>query len=202
MAGDADQPGTVIEFRSPRAREEFTSYVAMVIFLGAWAMLFCGLFMTYALLRSRAPAWPPAGEPVMGLSLPILVTVLMLGSSSILHLGYRALRGRNQASAFSMVLMATALGLGMLGAQYAICRELWHQGLRPWSSPYGSLLYTMTGIHAAHAVVGLGALVWLSSKIRSGLINAARLLPLRLWGLYWHFLGLVWVMLFFVVFAL
>ena len=54
MAGEPGTFDNVIEFRSPRAREEFSAYVAMLIFLGSWVMMFSGLFMAYELLKARA----------------------------------------------------------------------------------------------------------------------------------------------------
>ena len=199
MAGEPGTFDNVIEFRSPRAREEFSAYVAMLIFLGSWVMMFSGLFMAYELLKARAEVWPPAGEPVLLLSVPLLTTVFMLATSCLYHLGYLAVRRREQARALYWLLGSLVSGLGVVVAQAAGWSILWKAGLTPWRSPYGSLVYTLTVVHAAHVLVGAFASAYLCVRVRQGLLNAARFLPLRLWGLYWHSVGLVWVILFFVV---
>jgi heme/copper-type cytochrome/quinol oxidase subunit 3 len=89
--------GSVAELR-PRAREEFTSSLGMLIALGSWAMMFGALFFTYAGVRSRAVTWPPPGVPHLPVALPALNTVVLLASSVAMSLGIRALaRGQRKA---------------------------------------------------------------------------------------------------------
>jgi cytochrome c oxidase subunit 3 len=194
--------GDVVEYRSPRAREEFTAYVGMVIFLGAWAMLFCGLFLAYGLLRARAPHWPPPHQPGLPWRVPLLNSALLAASSATLHSGYGAVRAAQGRAAARRLLAATVLGAMFLAAQAALWTALRGQGLTPNSSTYGSVVYLLTGVHALHVAVGVVALGWLTLRTRQGLINAARHLGLRLWAMYWHFVGAVWAFLFVAVFLL
>jgi heme/copper-type cytochrome/quinol oxidase subunit 3 len=188
--------GKVVEYRSPRARQEFTAYVGMVIFLGSWAMLFCGMFMAYGFIRLRTPAWPPVGQPLLPLHAPILNTLMLMLSGVVLHLGYRRLQSGGQVAAFRAVAASTLLGAAFVAGQVAVWRTMIERGLTLSSSLYGSLFYTLTGIHLLHVLVGVVALCWLSFSLWRGTVNPARHLSLQLWGLYWHFVGAVWLLTF------
>jgi cytochrome c oxidase subunit 3 len=146
--------GEVIEYRSPREREEFTAFVGMEL------------------------------------------------SSASLHSGYHALRRGEQRRSAARVAVSTVLGISFFAGQAAIWIALAQRGLSLTSSPFGSLFYGLTGIHLAHVAVGLGALGWLTWRVHRGLTNPARYLALRLWGLYWHFVGVIWLILFVSVYLL
>src|SRR5262245_23024964 len=72
-----------------------TGYLGMVVFLGSWAMMFAAVFFVYAVLRLRAPSWPPYGAARLPLGLPAVNTLVMLGSSLALHQALRGLRREN-----------------------------------------------------------------------------------------------------------
>src|ERR1700687_1037837 len=96
--------GRVINYRSPRTRDETTAHIGMIIFLGSWAMMFAALFFIYAGLRVRSVGWPPPGVPVLPLALPALNTLTIGSSSVVLQLGLGAFR-----SGRPKVLRAAAL---------------------------------------------------------------------------------------------
>ena len=194
--------GDLIEYHSPREREEFTAYVGMLVFLGSWAMLFCGLFMAYGLLRSRSHLWPPAFQPAPPLGAGALITLLLLASSGLLQSGLRAVREGAGKRATQRVALATALGAAFSVGQVAIGVGLHRQGLTLNSSPFGSIYYGLTFIHLLHVAVGLVALGWLTVRVSRGLVNPARHLALRLWAMYWHFVGVVWLVMYVAVFVL
>src|SRR5882724_7801898 len=83
--------GTVVALR-PRAKEEFTSSLGMIIFLASWAMMFGTLFFAYGFVRTRAATWPPLGAPALPLALPALNTAIILVSSFSFSSGLKALR--------------------------------------------------------------------------------------------------------------
>src|SRR5579859_6659545 len=72
---------TVVSLR-PHAKQEFTSYLGMIITLGSWGIMFAGLFFAYAGVCLSAPSWPPPGAPRLPLALPLLNT-FVLGASSL-----------------------------------------------------------------------------------------------------------------------
>jgi heme/copper-type cytochrome/quinol oxidase subunit 3 len=67
--------------------------------------------------------------------------------------------------------------------------------------PYPSVFWALTTFHALHVLVGLVALAFLAWRTARGTYNAARHLPVRLWAMYWHFVGVVWLLIFASVFV-
>jgi cytochrome c oxidase subunit III len=196
--------GAVLSFgsRSPMIRRAYTSYLGMVIFLASWAMMFAALFFAYAVVRGRAVVWPPLDQPVLPKGLPALNTALILGSSLLLHRAARQLR-RGQGAAATRGFVSTAvLGLVFLCLQLKVWVSLFQAGLTPDSGPYGSVFYGLTCFHAIHALVGLIALAWLGWKTWIGAVGPTRAMPVRLWAMYWHFVGAVWLLMFVTIYVL
>jgi heme/copper-type cytochrome/quinol oxidase subunit 3 len=154
--------------------------MGMAIFVASWAMLFAALFFAYALSRLRAHVWPPADLPALPLGLPALATLVLAGSSA-------ALRG-------GRVRLAAALGVAFLVVQVVVWRQMALAGLRPQAGAYASYFFALTVFHALHVLVGLGALGWLALRPRP--------LPLRLWTIYWHMVGVIWAVMFLLVYVL
>src|SRR5205814_4863026 len=78
------------QYRLRRSEDEVTSYIGMVIFLASWAMMFAALFFAYALVRFRAPIWPPVDQPRLPILLPALNTVIIAASSGLVAVAVRA----------------------------------------------------------------------------------------------------------------
>src|SRR5919109_578840 len=87
---DAPDVPQLQQYRLRRREEEVTSYVGMVIFLGSWAMMFAALFFAYAVVRFRAPLWPPPDQPRLPILLPGLNTVIIAVSSGLISVAVRA----------------------------------------------------------------------------------------------------------------
>jgi len=188
--------GDVLRYRPPRAHEETTAYVGMVIFLASWAMMFAALFFAYGYVRSRAAVWPPPDLPLLPILLPLLNTAVLGGSSAALQLGGWWIARGNVHRLVWALGVAVALGALFLALQVVLWSNLYGQGLRPSTGgPYGSVFYGLTCFHALHVLVGLGGLAWLWRQGSVGLLSAARHLPLRLWTMYWHFVGVVWALM-------
>ncbi len=188
--------GEVLRYRPPRAHDETTAYLGMVIFLASWAMMFAALFFAYGYVRSRALVWPPPDLPLLPIALPLANTLVLGVSSAVLQFGnWSIAKGSSSRLAWALGL-TVALGILFLALQLVLWFQLYREGLRPSSGgPYGSVFYGLTWFHAVHVAVGLGGLVWLWRKARLGTLSAARHLPLRLWTMYWHFVGVVWALM-------
>jgi cytochrome c oxidase subunit 3 len=195
--------GEVLPYRPPKAREETTAYLGMVIFLASWAMLFAALFFAYGFVRSRSLAWPPQDLPVLPKLLPLVNTGVLGLSSGVLQFGARAI-GRGGSRQLRMALLgALLLGALFLGLQTWLWVSLYGEGLRPENGgPYGSVFYGLTWLHGIHVVVGLLGLAWVYCRAHAGAFSAARHLPVRLWAMYWHFVGVVWALMFVSIFLL
>src|SRR4051794_3907060 len=101
----------------PRAREDFTSSLGMIIFLASWAMMFCALFFAYAFMRARQPVWPPPDTPPLPIALPALNTVVLLASSYTFTRGLAQLGRGNRTALTRWVALTLVLGAAFLGLQ-------------------------------------------------------------------------------------
>jgi heme/copper-type cytochrome/quinol oxidase subunit 3 len=182
----------VLSYRSPREHEAYTQYLGMVIFLCAWAMLFCGLFMAYGVIRSSTNPWPPEGAPRLPLGLGAVNLVLIGLASAAFHTGALRLRQNQRARAVQAMVLALALGGMFLAVQAAVWNDLYHRGLVLDGGPYPSLIYVITGFHGLHLLFGEGALVYIVARVWRGTFNAANFQPVRLWGMYWHSVAILW----------
>ena len=176
-----------------RSREG-TAWLGMVVFLGSWAMMFAALFFAAGVVRSRLPEWPPAGSPDVSRLLPAWNTLVLGASSAGLQ---RALsRARAGKSWRSGLIGSVGLGVVFVGLQAVFFTELIRAGLRWEDGVLAGVIYGLTGFHALHVLVGLVGLATVAAGA------AARpLLSLRLWTMYWHFVGVVWLAICAVVFT-
>lgn len=183
----------------PRQLPISNGVLGMGILLCSLTMLFSGLMSAYVVLRSIAGSnWPPAGVPVLPSGL-WGSTLILLASSVTLGWGQRAVR-RNEGSATRWALvLTTLLGLAFLGFQTYLWREVFLAGLTQ-GSQYGGLFFTLTGIHAAHVIGGIVVLVWVSLRSLAGRYSAKQHEGITLAAMYWHFLGVIWIALFTVLY--
>jgi heme/copper-type cytochrome/quinol oxidase subunit 3 len=166
----------------------------MAVFLGSWAMLFTGLFFAYAFVRARAPAWPPLEAPPLPRLVPGLNTLAIAASSAAVVRAVRQRELGRDRSAARLLAVAVALGASFLALQGLVWGELWGAGLLPSSGPFGSVFYAFTAFHALHVLVGLAGLGAVALRVRSR--AGATPTDVRLWGWYWHFVGVLWLLLY------
>src|SRR5262245_6522699 len=145
----------------PRAKQDFTASLGMIVFLASWAMMFSALFFAYAFVRSRSVVWPPPGAPALPIALPAVNTFVMLASSLTFARALAELaRGRRRALT-AWVAATLVLGLVFVSLQAVVWRTVARAGLSVASGIYGSAFYVMTAFHGLHVVVGLGILCWM-----------------------------------------
>jgi heme/copper-type cytochrome/quinol oxidase subunit 3 len=195
--------GDVLQYRPPKARAETTAVMGMVIFLSSWAMMFASLFFAYAFVRTKSPTWPPDGLSPLPRLLPAASTVVLGLSSLLLQRGIKIVKASAPGSLWRSLLGAVLLGVLFLTLQTYLWLTLYAGGLKPSSGgSYTSVFYGLTWLHALHVVVGLVGLAVVARRAFAGEFNAARYLPVRLWAMYWHFVGVVWLLMFVSVFLL
>ena len=179
--------------RADRAAPISASTLGMILFISSEVMFFAGLFGAYFTIRSRAAQWPPAGAEHVELLLPSIATAVLVASSVTAHraIGHAE---RDEASRTSIWLGVTVvMGAAFLGAQAFEYSQL---GFSVADHSYGTLFYAMTGFHALHVAGGLAALgiVWI--KNARGDLQGGRAGSAVAVGYYWHFVDVVWVLLF------
>ncbi len=169
--------------------------LGMWLFLASEIMFFAGLFATYVVLRMGHPAWPgPEGH----LSVPLgtINTFVLIGSSMTMVMALAASE-RGALPALRGWLGATiALGavfLGIKGFEYST--KFAHH-IFPSTNVFWSCYYALTGLHALHVIGGMGLNAWVLSMTRASSLWQRRGHLLELMGLYWHFVDVVWIFLF------
>jgi cytochrome c oxidase subunit 3 len=177
-------------------------WYGMVFFIASEAVFFANLIASYLYLRVRAGAWPPPAElHAYPLELnKILVgvnTVILLSSSIPMHLaGRAAVQGKRKTLVWS--LFATVLlGVTFLSIQLY---EFTHAGFGPQSGVFGSTFYTLTGFHGAHVTAGALFLIVCLVRAARGDFTAKKHFAVQSAEMYWHFVDVVWVVLFTVLY--
>ena len=173
------------------------------LFLASEVMLFGSLFSSYALLRIGAPTWPEQSA-ILSVPLATLNTIVLIASSVTMVLAWTALRTRDLAR-YRIYMGATIL----CGAAFMVVKafeygDKFAHGLVPSTSNFLGLYFVLTGLHAIHVLGGMvvntflwgpGTRMWRTDPERfTNRVEVA--------GLYWHFVDLVWIFLFPVLYLL
>ena len=190
---------TVVALR-PHEKEDFTSYLGMIITLGSWGIMFAGLFFAYAGVRISSPTWPPPGVPRLPILLPLANTVVLALSSVTAQLALSAIRRARKDEMKALLAVTVFLGAFFLGMQYMLWESVGRSGLHLDSGTYGSVFYALTLFHALHVAAGVLALVWV--LVRASAFTAHSHRPVRMCTMFWHFVDLVWLTTFVSVFLL
>ena len=187
------------------------------LFLASEVMLFGSLSSSYALLRSGAPTWPVQHE-ILSVPLAALNTVVLIASSVTMVMAWASLAphtasvraGNRDEEARSLKRYRLFMGLTLLGgAIFLVVKTIeytdkFSHHLYPATNNFLGLYFTLTGLHALHVIVGMivngflwgpGARMWRSQPERfANRIEVA--------GIYWHFVDVVWIFLFPVLYLL
>jgi cytochrome c oxidase subunit 3 len=177
-----------------------TQFVGLVIFLGSATVMFSALFFSFALYRLHAAAaWPPPALVDVPLWMPTVSTGLILASSILLEWSRRhAVAGRLAVSRKG-VLGTFGLALLFVAMQCWLWSVMWAQGVTLSSGQFASFFYLLTVFHALHVVVGLGLLLYFARCLQTDPVWSVAV-PARLITLFWHFVGVVWGLLFVLLF--
>jgi len=165
------------------------------VFLASEAFFFGGLLAAYFVLRGSSPAWV---EP-LGIGLGAALTVLLVASSLCASAAVRSLRAGERATASNRMLAAAALALGFLGIQAFEWFELAQVGFTPRGSLAGASFYVLTGAHGLHVLAGV---VWLGASGAIVRRPSSSALHAELAALYQHFVDVIWLVLFVLLYLL
>jgi cytochrome c oxidase subunit 3 len=173
------------------------------LFLASEVMLFGSVFASYVVLRVGAQAWPDQSA-VLNVPLATLNTLLLIASSVTIVLAWAALKNANLPR-YRLFMGLTLLGgTGFLVTKAFEYGDKLQHGLLPATSIFYALYFTMTGLHALHVIAGLivnaylwgpGAAMWKTQPARFR--NRVEIA-----GIYWHFVDVVWILLFLVLYLL
>ncbi len=172
----------------------------MVMFLIAESAIFLGLFTAYLIYRSMSPVWPPEGTPERELLLPAINSVILIASSFVMHQGQTAIR-KNDVKGLQLWLGLTAvMGAIFLAGQLY---EYFHLEMGLTTNLFSSCFYVLTGFHGLHVTFGLMlilSVLWRSQE--QGHYSSTSHFGVEAAELYWHFVDVVWIILFILVYLL
>ena len=189
-----------------------TASLGMWVFLVTEVLFFGGMFMTYTLNRSTYPEVFGEASRSINLTLGAVNTVVLIGSSLTMAMSVWAAQvGKKQLVTFFLIatLVLGSVFLGIKGVEYHEKFVEHHvPGLNFNFEPgadaatnahaqlFFSLYFAMTGLHALHMIIGAGLLIWLIKESFKGRFTPEWSTPVDLVGLYWHFVDIVWIFLF------
>jgi cytochrome c oxidase subunit 3/cytochrome o ubiquinol oxidase subunit 3 len=173
-------------------------------FIGSETLFFASLITTYLVLAPVNVARADFQDPkvFLDIELTTLLAAILLASSLTMVLALAAIR-RNDIKMFRVWLLATVgLGFGFLGGQVYEFQHLYHEGVTLSSSIFGTTFFVLTGFHGTHVLIGA---IWLFSvfiKVMKYPDSPENILDVELGGLYWHFVDLVWVAIFTLIYLI
>ena len=168
--------------------------------IGTWWFLsseiptFGAVLVAYIVMRLGGPGWSEASHQ-LNFNIALINTFILLTSSMTIVMAHSAVLDQNFKRAANFLGLTVVLGLGFLGMkafEYSI--EISH-GFLPSSGIFWSFYYAMTGLHGLHVLAGIiiNSVLWIQAA-RGTLANHRHRVELA--GLYWHFVDIVWIFLF------
>ena len=207
--------GLAHQFETMEQQHE-TDTLGIWVFLVTELMFFGGLFASYAIYRSLyLPAFE-AGSRVLNVKLGALNTMILLSSSFTMAMAVRSAQAGKRKALALFLILTMLLGVIFLGVKGMEYHDEYVAAMIPGIhfAPQGAVLqpllpaglgrvqifmcfyFVMTAVHAVHMIIGLGLLLVLLLRSRTGAFSPQYFAPVEVTGLYWHFVDVVWIFLF------
>ena len=205
--GHAHHPALAHHFDN-LAQQGEASTLGMWVFLVTEVLFFGGLFLVYLVYRSTYPEAFIAGSHELDVLLGGINTAVLITSSLTMALAVHAAQTGHRRTLMIFLVVTMVLGAAFLGIKSV---EYYHKFVEHHVPGPGfqfeeeyirhaqlffSLYFIMTGLHAVHMIIGLGIMTWMLWWSWRGTITADYYSPIEISGLYWHFVDIVWIFLF------
>ena len=176
-----------------------STVLGMLLFIASEIMLFGSFFTAYFFVRVvNGFAWPPHGfglpRYVAGINTAILVT-----SSFTMHWALQSIRRNNRAGLQAGLVLTFLMGLTFLLTQFI---EYARVGFAPHDNAFTTIFFCLTGLHGAHVFVGLTILLFATIRAFRGHFDSEHYHGVELPGIYWHFVDVMWIVVFATVYIL
>ncbi|OGR83559.1 MAG: hypothetical protein A2902_04105 [Elusimicrobia bacterium RIFCSPLOWO2_01_FULL_64_13] len=170
--------------------------LGMWVFLASEVMLFGGFISSYVILRTGSPYFSIPPREMLGVPLATLNTFVLITSSVTMVLALDAVQ-KGSVKGLVRYLSATLfLAFCFLGIKAYEYHHKWLEGITLTSGLFGSFYYTLTALHALHVIGGIVFISYLLAMALKGRYDSREHARVEYAGLYWHFVDLVWVVLF------
>lgn len=190
------------------------SYLGMWIFLVTEIMFFGGLFTAYVVYRTAHPYAFALGSHELDIGLGAINTAVLIGSSLTMALAVWAAQTGRRKAIVGFIVLTIALGCVFLGIKVVEYGAKFEHHLVPgpdfhWEGDYPesvemffNLYFATTGLHAAHMVIGIGILLVIAALAWKGCFTEENHNLVEGIGLYWHFVDIVWIVIFVLVYLI
>jgi cytochrome c oxidase subunit 3 len=176
--------------------------MGMYIFLASEVMFFGSLFATYFYLYGSHITWPPAPPSstpefyVNWWPIPFFNTIILLSSGVTCHFAADAMAHDNRPRFFILQVVTIILGFGFEAGQLIEFIAAFQRGMTLTANSFASAFFTMTGFHGAHVLGGLILLILILYRASRGQFSSQHHVGVAAVTLYWHFVDVVWIFLF------
>ncbi|MHB8695819.1 MAG: cytochrome c oxidase subunit 3 [Solirubrobacteraceae bacterium] len=194
--GHAEHHGPPVAHRSSRVE---SSVLGMYLFIISEVMIFGAFFTAYFFIRVvNHDPWP-APHTVLPEAVAGVNTAILLSSSLTLHWALTSVKNGNRFGLKAGMVSTFLLGLTFLFVQI---NEYVHVGFAPAYSAQSTIFYSLTGLHGAHVFIGLCALLMVTIRAFRGHYDEQHHLGMEVPGIYWHFVDVMWVVVYASVYVL
>jgi len=182
--------------------------LGMLLFITSEVMFFAGLFAAYFSVRANAPSWPPlnpeTGEAFHLAIFPLVgpATVLLIASSFTAQFAVWAIRRGDRTAFIRNLSVTVVLGIIFLVMQAIDYAALGAEGITLSAGTFGTTYFTLTGFHGAHVFGGVVMLGVVLYRGLAGQFSARHHDAVEAASLYWHFVDVVWILLFSLLYIL
>ena len=170
-------------------------------FLGSECMFFGSLIATYMIYKGKDKVGPHPHE-ILNIPLTSISAFVLLMSSLTMVLALAAIQRGNMGKTRLWLAATATLGMGFVGFQIYEFSHFAHEGLLLSTNLFGSTFYVLTGFHGTHVTVGVIWLWTLFFLTFTGRIGPGNDLDVEICGLYWHFVDVVWIAIFTLIYLL
>jgi cytochrome c oxidase subunit III len=173
--------------------------LGMLLFIASEVMVFGSFFTAYFFIRivNEYP-WPPEGD-----ELPVFVagvnTAILVTSSFTMHWALQSIKRGSRAGLQAGMVLTFALGLVFLLTQ---AREYSRVGFAPHDNAFGTIFYGLTGLHGAHVFIGLTLLLMVTIRAFRGHFSPEHHHGVEIPGIYWHFVDVMWIVVYTTIYIL
>jgi heme/copper-type cytochrome/quinol oxidase subunit 3 len=170
-------------------------------FLGSECMFFGSLIATYMIYKGKS-AIPPVPHEILNIPLTSISAFVLLMSSLTMVLALAGIQRGNMGQARLWLAATATLGMSFVGFQIYEFSHFVHEGLTLQTNLFGSTFFVLTGFHGTHVAVGVLWLWTLFFLTFTGRIGPRNDLDVEIAGLYWHFVDVVWIAIFTLIYLL
>jgi cytochrome c oxidase subunit 3/cytochrome o ubiquinol oxidase subunit 3 len=175
--------------------------LGMWLFLGSECLLFGGLISTYMLYRGRVSNGPTP-EQIYDIPFTSVSSFVLLMSSLTMVLAVAAAHKRDDRGTNLWLTITALLGATFVGGQVYEFTAFYNEGLGFTTSLFGSSFYTLTGFHGVHVTVGIIMLLAMVAINKRSRVPGSKSETVEMIGLYWHFVDIVWIIIFTLVYLI